>query len=85
MKYLELFQNNIYSITNKIQQDNTISYTWLSQMEAKNDLLIQIEDNGISITFSGVITTPTDRAVLLKKLNSLALKENIDKNIYPIL
>jgi len=81
---VEAFQSNINTLVNKLQLENTLTYTWLSQMEAKNRLLIHIEDNGISLTFPGAITTPTNRKQLQSQLNVLALKENIDISKYPI-
>ncbi len=83
-KKIKSFQDNISTIVTKLQFENSISYTWLSEMEAKNHLLIHIEDNGNSLTFPGAITTPTDRELLFTQLNTLALKESIDISIYPI-
>jgi hypothetical protein len=83
-KKLDAFQININTIINKLQFENEISHTWLSQMEANNHLLIYIEDNGASLTFPGAVTAPTDRRQLLDQLNKLVLKENINIDIYPI-
>lgn len=80
----ETFQNNISTLVSKLKSENTISYTWLSQMESRNDLIIHIEDNGISLTFPGVLQTPTERGKLFEELNSLALREGIDTGSYPL-
>jgi len=84
VKRLEVFQNNINTIENKLQFENTISDTWLSQMEVKNSLLIHIEDNGNHLAFPGVLSPPTDRTQLFDQLNALALVERIDISAYPI-
>lgn len=83
-KKKETFQNDLNTMIHKMQTENTFSHSWLSQMEEKNQLLIDIEDNGYNLTFPGAIITPTERKLLLKKLNSNALEEGIDKSTYPI-
>lgn len=83
-KKKESFQNDINTIIHKMQTENTFSHSWLSQMEEKNKLIIEMEDNGYALTFPGAIITPTERQYLLKKLNSIVSEEGIDKSTYPI-
>ncbi len=81
-KRIETFQSHMNSIINKLQFDNVISDVWLSQLEAKNNLIIHIEDNGNPLNFPGVLKTPTDRTQLIARLSYLASEEglNIKKN-----
>jgi len=84
-KWQETFQNHINMIINKLQFENTISDVWLSQLEAKNNLIIHIEDNGNPLNFPGVLETPTNRPTLLGRLSALASEEGINTEKTPIL
>jgi signal transduction histidine kinase len=83
-KRLEAFINHGSTISNKLQIENTVKHSWLSQLESKNNLLIQIEDNGIPISFKGVLHSSTDRDLLMKQLTDLALEEGFDTRKNPI-
>ncbi len=83
-KRLETFTNHGSTIINKLQIENTVKHSWLSQLEAEYNLLIEIEDNGNPIFFKGVLQSSTDRDLLLKQLTSLALEEGIDVSKNPI-
>ena len=83
-KRLEDFANHGSTIINKLQIENAVKHSWLSQLEAKNKLIIHIEDNGSPITFKGIFHPPTDRNRLLKQLTDLALEERIDISKNPI-
>lgn len=83
-KRLESFWNNANVLINKLQSENTINHSWLSQLEKKNNLIIHIEDNGNSLTFPGVLTIPTNRNDLLQLLTSYALEEGYDIKSNPI-
>lgn len=83
-KRLEAFNNHGITIINKLQTENTVKHSWLSQLESDYHLLIQIEDNGNPISFKGVLQIPTSRDLLMKQLTSLALGEGIDIRINPI-
>lgn len=83
-KRLEAFINHGSTISNKLQIENTLKHSWLSQLESENNLLIQIEDNGSPISFKGVFHSSTDRDLLMKQLTDLALEEGIDTGKNPI-
>jgi OmpR-family two-component system manganese-sensing sensor histidine kinase len=83
-KRLEAFINHGSTISNKLKFDNTVKHSWLSQLESKNNLLIQIEDNGSPISFRGVLPSSSDRDLLMKQLIDLALEEGIDTGKNPI-
>ncbi len=83
-KWLETFANHGDTIINKLQLDNMVKHSWLSQLESKNNLIIHIEDNGSPISFKGVLHSPTDRDLLMKQLTALALEEGIDIRRNPI-
>jgi signal transduction histidine kinase len=83
-KRLEAFRNYGSTISNKLQLENTLKHSWLSQLESNSNLLIQIEDNGSPISFKGVLHTATDRDLLMQQLTGLALEEGIDIRKNPI-
>ncbi|MBH1939599.1 HAMP domain-containing histidine kinase [Mobilitalea sibirica] len=83
-KRLATFHNNVSTITNKLQFENTINHSWLSQLEKKNNLLMHIEDNGIPLTYKGVLLTPTNRNQLMQQLTTLAFENGIDIKKNPI-
>ncbi len=83
-KRLEAFWQNANTIINKLQFENTLQHTWLSQLEKKNSLIIHIEDNGKPLNFPGVLTTPTDRGELIEQLTAHAVKDGIDVHSNPV-
>lgn len=83
-KRMENFANYGGTLTNKLQIENMLKHSWLSQLESKYNLLIHIEDNGSPISFKGVLHSPTDRNLLMKQLKDLALEEGIDTRKNPI-
>ena len=80
---LEVFENHGSTIINKLKTENILKHSWLSQLEARNNLIIQIEDNGSPISFKGVLHSPTDRDLLMEQLKDLALEEGIDTSKNP--
>lgn len=83
-KRLETFANHGSTIVNKLQIDNMVKHSWLSQLEAVNNLIIHIEDNGSPISFKGTLHPPTNRNLLMRQLTALALEEGIDTAKNPI-
>ncbi len=81
---LEAFLNHGNTIINKLQIENTVEHSWLSQLESEYNLLIQIIDNGSPISFQGVLQSPTNRELLMKQLTDLALREGIRVKEYPV-
>lgn len=83
-KRLETFQSYENTIINKLQFENTLKHSWLSQLELQNNLSIQITDNGKPLRFLGAFLPPTDREQLMDRLTALAQEEGIDVNKNPI-
>lgn len=83
-KRYEAFSNHGKIIINKLQYENTINGNWLTQMEAENNLILYIEDNGNPLTFKGVLNPPTNRFILIERLNLLTKSEGITVSINPI-
>lgn len=82
--WLDTFESHGNTMISKLQLENTVKHSWLSQMETDNKLLIHIEDNGTPIIFRGVLRSPTDRDLLMKQLADLALEEGLDIEKNPI-
>ncbi len=83
-KRLEAFINHESTISSKLQIENKLKHSWLSQLESEYNLLIQIEDNGSPISFKGVLHSVTDRSLLMKQLTDRALEEGIDVRRNPV-
>ena len=47
------FQNNLFSLTSKLQTDSQFTDAYLAEMELRNGLLIYIEENGHPLFFPG--------------------------------
>lgn len=82
--WLETFDTHGNTIISKLQLENTVKHSWLSQMETDYKLIIHIEDNGTPIIFRGVLRSPTARDLLMKQLTALALEEGLDTRKNPI-
>ena len=83
-KSLEAFQNDILSITSRLQSGATISCTWLSQLESSRSLIIHIEDNGVPLLYSGSWSPLTDRNLLIERTREMALAQHIDPSVRPV-
>jgi signal transduction histidine kinase len=83
-KRLEAFMNYGSTISSKLQIEKTVKHSWLSQLESEYNLLIHIEDNGIPISFKGVLQSSTNRDLLMKQLTYLAVEEGIDVRENPV-
>ncbi len=75
---LEKFENIRDTIVYKLQTENIINNTWLSEQEAANKLIIHIEENGTPFFFKGSWLTFYDRNALIAKAKEAATKEGID-------
>lgn len=62
------FEENIQTITEKIAYDKSVSYSWLSKMEAENHLIISVSSNTIPLGYIGAWEPLTDRQILFDKL-----------------
>lgn len=80
----EEFQMNTLTLVNHLQSNHLISHSWLAQMEAENNLIIHIEENGTPLLYRGSWTPDTDRGSLIQKAKNLAAKYNIDTSITPV-
>lgn len=59
------FQSSINTIVFKLQSDQSVSITWLAQLESSERLLIHIEDNGTPLFFRGAWRPQTARSELV--------------------
>ena len=73
--HLEIFNNLKNSIEYKISTDSVISNTWLSELEASNQLIISIEENGAPFFYKGSWLPPTDRATMIALAKKTAQSE----------
>ena len=64
------FDNGVNSIVSKLQNERMLSHAWLAQNEASFYQIIQIDDGGMPIAFSGAWTPSTDRNVLVGRVLS---------------
>lgn len=83
-KNMDNFQNNILNITSRIQSGTSIDWTWLSTIESRNGLIVQIEDNGLPLLYAGSWRPLTDRAVLIDRAREYARSEGINTNSAPV-
>ena len=75
---------NIFSTVSKyVQINNEVSHLWMSETEARNHLVISIEDNGTPLLYTGGFYTPTKRLVLVQKIKDSAMQDNINTSIRP--
>lgn len=84
VKNLDTFKDQVYSVINKLQSGNTISYLWMAEQESKYHMILHIEDNGNPFTYPGNENFKTAREDLTNQLKEKALNENINMNQRPI-
>lgn len=60
-----LFSSLFLNISSRFQSESFFSDSWLAQMEADNNLIIHIEDNGQPLHFRGSWNPATDRDTLI--------------------
>lgn len=75
---MESFLLNADSLANQLQSNNMLNLSDLAVMEATNQMIIQIEDNGIPTSFTGSYKSKTDRAILIEKAQYGAMLEGIN-------
>lgn len=78
---LEQFINLRDTIEYKLQSEASISNTWLSETEAANRLIIQLEENGSPFFYKGSWKPSTNRSEMIQKVKKLALAEGIDTSV----
>lgn len=75
---MENFLVNADSLATQLQSNNMLNLSDLAVMEATNQMIIQIEDNGIPTSFTGSYKSKTDRAILIEKAQKGAMLEGIN-------
>lgn len=80
----EAFQSGIYSLVSALRSDRRLSHSWLAQMEAENDFIIHIEENGTPLLYEGSWTPATKRKLLIQRAKEAASKNNINTSVAPV-
>jgi signal transduction histidine kinase len=75
---MEMFENIRDTIVYKLQTENIINNTWMSEQEVGNKLIIHIEENGAPFLFKGSWLTFDDRKALIAKAKEAAINEGFD-------
>ena len=78
LKDEETFQSCIWTIVTTLNSEQNLSHSWLAQMEAENNIIIHIEENGLPLLFKGSWTPQTDRDSLINKAKNYAKQNNIN-------
>ena len=78
------FQDQIFTVTSRLQTDSLFSDSYLAQMENKNRLLIYIEENNAPLFFPGSYTPRTEREELFSRAENMAGAEGIFQDSHPI-
>lgn len=81
---LEDFYQIWNSLCFRLQSESVISHQYLSLTEARSQLLIHIEENGIPLLFPGAWSPPTDRQFLIKTAKEMAEKEGVFTCVSPV-
>jgi signal transduction histidine kinase len=68
----------------KLRIENTISDTWLSDLESKHQLIISIYDNGNALLFPGAWMPKTSRSLLTERVRLAALQDGISLFTRPV-
>lgn len=79
---LNLLIHNIQNSYSADHEQYSISYSWLSQLESMNHLVIQISENNKPFHYKGSFTTQTERQTLLEDVTNLAVQD-YDYNFLP--
>jgi signal transduction histidine kinase len=75
------YQSDIYSVASNLEQQNTISNTWLSQLEASKNCYVAIFDNGNEFLFNRVSPNELRNQVIENAWTYYAQnKDNLDRN-----
>ncbi len=80
---MERFLMTADSLTNKLQSSPMLSLSELSTLEARNQMIIYIEDNGYPIAFDGIYQSKTKRELLVQQLMDAARLEGVNAAIPP--
>ncbi len=80
----ESFFQLFTTIEGKIQNENRISYSWLSKLEQDYHCNIYIEDNGRGISYRNSYPFATDITVLIEQVKEKAKEAGIQTEHYPL-
>jgi signal transduction histidine kinase len=79
---LNNFSNLRETIAYNLQTNKVIIDNWLAQLEASNQMIIHIEDNGTPLLFNGSWHPFSSRISMIEKVKNLALSEGVNTNLY---
>lgn len=71
------FDKTIWTLSSKMQFENVLSTSWLSDYESSNDVMVSIDDNGVPFAFTAQTSFPTSREKLLAKLEHLSIDDGM--------
>lgn len=80
----ETFQNQMLNLSSQFQTDYPFHVTALSTLEADNNLLIHIEENGTPLLFKGAWSPKTARAALIEAAKNKAMDLGVNLSVRPI-
>lgn len=75
---LVAFRSDYNSLIYHIQSQTVLDYSWLSQTENGNQLILSIEDSGVPLLFGGTWRPATDREHLVALAKKTALAAGFD-------
>lgn len=81
---LQEYQDALFTITSKLQFGSTVTNSFLAQMEAKDQLIIHIEENQTPLLYQGSRSSATDRNILIERAKEMALLEEVNTARKPI-
>lgn len=79
-----LFQEQIFTLTSRLQTDAVFTDSYLAQMENNNRLLIYLEGNTEPFFFPGAYPARTNRTLLFALAEEKAAEEGIFSDSHPI-
>jgi len=77
------FQNNVSTVTLRMQMQEVLDWAWLSQTETANGLLIHIEENNRPHLFSGTVAAATPRETLVVARETAKKQYDVDAGLRP--
>lgn len=84
MSNFQTFRNNVYTVTSKLQTENTINNSWMSTMENQHNMVINIEDNGKELIPHGSWIKDSEREYLVGQAKVLSQVDGLDIGVAPV-
>ncbi len=81
---LQEFQDAMFTLSSRFQYGSTVSGSFMAQMEAKNQLIIHIEENQRPFLYTGSWKSSTDRNILIERAKEAALLEDVNTAVKPV-